>query len=277
MGNTRFVTLAQNAACRATAALTNPKLANGAGGVYAGAPALVEDPSYPMANILGRDRYSVWACPAGADNSGGGGEVWVDLDLGSNRTVLAVGILGFRAVGSFPSSMLPSWRNAGSYSATGYTTDIPAINLGTRNPVSVLPAPRTARYWRFAFPFASFGDGFRVGKFFLATTITDLGFLYSGAEYPRVTPRVLSQSGGQHPNVKVTGDPYDMPTLQFTNVAQSTKDTLSTLASQSQPFVLIDPFDRARECILASDRHVSSHIWAPPDRWSVSLELREMG
>src|SRR5689334_12145156 len=63
-------------------------LKNGTGG----APALDQTSPYTMSKVITPDRYTIWK----TGSPPGGSPINLDLDLGSDKTVTAVGIFGYR-------------------------------------------------------------------------------------------------------------------------------------------------------------------------------------
>lgn len=277
MSNVRFVKATQNAGRKSLAASTYPKLING-NGAYTGNLALVQDAAFPMANVLVPDRVSrLWVCPPGLPNIGGV-DVAIDLDIAASPvSIMAAGVHGFGLLGNgaFPSTCGMEYLPGTTYSASGWV-QLPTFSLGgTRDPWQIFAAPISARFWRFRFYFGS-SSGFTVASFMLARSITDLGFLYSGADETLVRPRAIVEGYGRMPIVKSVGLKSRRFSLEYQNIDPATRNVFDGLLDEANPFAYLSPEDRMFECIPEADEFTRRHAWAPPDRHNFTFAMRSM-
>jgi hypothetical protein len=280
MGNSRFIAPANNRGVRFRGMDAYPKLINGTGG-YAGAPARVELPSHPMDNALNRDRMTPWVTPANPDNSGSSA-VYLDVDLGAARSILGFGLLGYEQANpdaaTFPNIAYCGYLvSTTTYNPALFLYEWPGLQLGAGRNYQHLPAvARSARFWRYWFDAASFGDGFSLGKILLPDSVQDLGFLYSGAGWESVDPEIMTETGGQSPIVTKVGRVYRVGKLTFARVRQSAFDTLYNLWAARRPFVYIDGTGKVFEVVIDGGRLEWEHLFGPPDSFAVTLPLREI-
>ncbi len=279
MSNVRFIRANQNKARKVSPTSTYPKLING-NGAYSGAPALVEDASFPMSNLLDKDRASkVYVSGPNPYNSAGS-DLIIEFDIaGSAQSIVAAGMLGFGLVGGslFPSQLIVEYLPGTTYQTTGWIADIPILSIGGVRDVGSVFTARSARFWRFRFPFASGAqDGFTVAGFFLATTVTDLGFLYSRASERIVTPKTTIEGYGRTPTITRTGIPFRRWTLAYDNIDATTKATFDTLNSEASPFIFLAPDDRVYECVTDGEEFERAHVWSPPDRFQFAFPMRSL-
>lgn len=281
MANCRFIRFGNNAA-RLTGVSTYPRLVNGGG--YTGAPARVEDPNFPMENCftVGR-KGNVWVVPDGSPSNypTDGVSITIELDVGSVKSITAVGLLGFSLLGNgaYPNTVyIDCIPNSPTYNAAGYVVQNGGASIvsGQGDGGAILPAPVFARFWRFRFYYAISGHGFVVAGLILATTITDLGFLYSSADETRVRPRALIESFDQSATLTSIGPEYARWTIQFDNNDAALRTTLDGLYGDREPFIFITPDLEWQECVWATEEFTRSHIWRPPDRYRMTVELRQL-
>jgi hypothetical protein len=273
MGNVRFIL--SNAAGRSATTGTYPRIING-NAAYIGAPALVENGAFTMSNALNSDRHSsIWEHPALASNASG--ETWLELDTGTPKTISFVAILGVESVGAFPSSCIVEALPGSTYLTTGWTS-LTTINMARDNG-AVLSSPFVARYWRFRFPLTgAFTSGFSIARVFLGATssIRDLGFLYTQATETIVKPKTTVEGFGRVPTVTKTGRDFRKWSLQYANNDKTTRDMIAEMTLSESSFVFISPDDQVFECISDGDEHARTHIWAPPDRYAFTAEIRSL-
>ena len=124
---------------------TSATLKNGTGG---GAPAISEDPDWPMSNLLVADRYSYWKINLADENPG----IPVDFDIGFAGSFDAAGFSMMRAHGS--TKALPTLE---VFSDTVYPMTSPVSralfdlpNFPTNNGLQEFSTV-VARYWSFSF------------------------------------------------------------------------------------------------------------------------------
>jgi hypothetical protein len=181
-----------------------------------GAPALVQDAAFPMSNALVPGRNgTVWRCPAGGPSNfpTDGTSVVLELDAGSNIHPAGVGRAGL------PLRGLESQHRAALVQGRPLRCGRDRVDAGGRehHPGTdgpgttpdrgiVIGSPPAARFWRFKFTFAaSSTTGFSISGLFLQTAITDLGFLYSGADETRIIPRTVVEAYNRSPTITRTG------------------------------------------------------------------------
>jgi len=279
MANCRFIRYTANKARHQTPTSAIPKLING-NVAYSGAAGRIEDPNFPMDNVLDVGRKgNVWYVPPGAgSNYPDGTTVALEIDIGSLQSVNAIGVLGFAGAGGFPQNFnIDAIPGSGTYNNAGY------VPQNGSNPVTllrdcgvVLAAPVSARYWRFRFPFSTSSPGYSVSSVVVATTITDLGFLYSEADEQRVRPRSLVEGFDQSPSLTLVGQEYVRWTIQYKNNDAALRTTMDGLYGDSQPFVFITPDNEWQECIWGTEEFSREHIWGIPNRYRMTVELRQL-
>ena len=274
--NVRFLRSAQNYARRTSETVTTPILING-NGAYSGAPAIVQDAQFPMLNALFSGRTGrVW--DTGPTPANFGGDTIFEIDLVSQRAVLAIGVLGIQlhAGGLFPQSVAIEYLTGSTYSTIGWNASIGTVTATSVGNGGRIITPVTARFWRFRFPLSSVGTGFRVAGFVLHTTVTDLGFLYSGADETRVLPRTLVEGYSRQATITHVGPEYRRWALRYDNNDATLRSTFDALYSDTEPFVFITPDDAWNECVWDSEEFMRSHVWSPPDRYRLTAELRSL-
>jgi len=122
---------------------TNATLKNGTGG---GAPAISEDPAWPMSNLLLADRYSYWKINVADENPG----IAVDFDIGFAGSFDSAGYSMMRANGA--TKVLPTLE---VFSDTVYPMTLPVsrafFDPASKNNDMIDFGSVTARYWSFSF------------------------------------------------------------------------------------------------------------------------------
>lgn len=237
MGTSRFITTNF-----ATASTTTLK--NGTGG---GAPALDETSPYTMARALHRDRLSFWQ-----SSSAPASPLYVDLDLGSAKSVSGVGVHGFRAA-------LPAAATTVTvYSATAYGPG-PWTSRGT---FSLTSGPRdigttfgavSARYWRFEIQNTS---QFQIGKFLLGTLI-DLGAAHApGADASPYRFRNEQPMIGGATLIEDLGDLGRSMSIPIPQATESRRTVLEALADSTGTFAYFDPKDTLYEVFVPNSARV---------------------
>jgi hypothetical protein len=217
--------------------IASATLKNGSGG----APALDQTSPYIMANLKTSDRHTLWQ----TGNPPGGSPVAVDFDLGSNKAVTAVGVLGFRGANfaSVTSVAISSAASAAGYPPAGWTLQA-TINVSALAPedqrdFGAVIGSVSHRYWRFEFIHS--GTPWTAGKFWVGNP-TDLGAIHSpGGIYAPFRNRLETPQPGGAIVLNDVGDPGADFTLPWEAIPQSLRDTLLALKYQSGSFLLIDP------------------------------------
>lgn len=281
MGNVRFITSSRNKARKTTSSpAVFPKILNGTAALHA--PALVQDAAFPMINAMLPDRTSqIWSTgPAPPGNNSA--DIVLDIDLGTSPPAIAcAGILGFSYIGAsggFPQTIQVLYQTSTYDGTAGFAGPVPSSTaIALRDEIILFNAPITARYWRFNFPNAGGGTtGFTLASVFLGLSpTTDLGFLYSGATETIITPESIVEGYGATPTITKTGVPYRRFALTYQNIDQATKDTWEGLYAETYPFIYIDPFDNAWECVMDPE-FPRDHIWALPNRYTFVANMRSL-
>lgn len=287
-GTNRFATAANNKVIRPDGSLlTWPVIINGDTINYPGAPARVEDPLFPMDNLLNADRYSPWATPRGATPS----SFALHVDTGTN-TIGMAGLFGMRFFDGalFPNNVIISSRTqaetyvaSGFYSSTFSGADANFSFSGApRDGSFILPSPVIGRYWEFYFPFCA-PEGFSVGNIFLGQLATDLGIMYSFGATPRVTnvsPVIRSRTGGGDLRVVKVGDDRRLVTLPFRSIEDAIMAKIEAVfgfGRSKDPCYWADYADVVKQVVLATDGISKSHVWAAPNQWDCDVELEVLG
>ena len=287
--NVFFLPPQNNVARRHPNQPTRPVLING-NGSYSGAPGIIQDAQFPMVSALYPGRSGlVWASgDSPGSNFPDSTSVVLEIDTVVQVTPSAWGVLGYRCRSVFPSNVQLDYLTGGTYNpTTGWLTASAAITLGTNNGPGNLPdkgvsiIPVTARYWRFKFGFgASSGNGgFSISGLFLQTNVVNLGFLYSGADETRVIPRSVVETYSDQPIITRKGGEYRRWQLRYDNndaALRTTLDDLFSYQGAQEPFIFLTPDGLYFECVWDSDSFTRSHIWAPPDRYRMSANLRSL-
>lgn len=279
LSNVRMIRASGNPARKILATTTFPRLING-NGLYVGAPALVEVAGSPMSNALLVDRFaSLWQHSGSANI---GGDTIFEIDLGSVRSIVAGGILGWTPIGTLAATNFGiEYLPGTTYSTSGWVADIPITGLLgdlTRDRGSVF-APRSARYWRFRF-YSTIGlSGFFLSSFFLANSVADLGFLYARGDETIVTPKVVVEGYGGVPTITRTGgsaSTFRRWALEYQNNSPADRQFFDTLNAETVPFIFLTPEDRVFETVFEGTDFNRANIWNPPDRYSFVVPLRSL-
>jgi hypothetical protein len=267
MANTRFVPSTRNR-------LTLPVaiLKNGAGG-----PALVQDPAYPMSNLMNNDRGSVWSTGITAVNP-----IYVHIDMGSNQVIRIFAILGMQALagGFLPSQVAVGYRT-GTYSSVPGDYTSAGLMFATTADTMLELTPTTMRFIQFTLvmPGTGWGNGFSLGKFLAAAVIDDMGMVYSPGSVHRgiVVPQIRSESQSGAVHITRTGPNYLTFNLEFRKIDNTTVGRLSSIAALGEvPFLYIDQNNAPYECIVADAEWQRVHLWSPPDLWDAALSFRQL-
>jgi hypothetical protein len=283
MANCRFIRYTSNKARRTPTSTTYPRIINGLTGTYSGCAARLEDPAFPMDNVLQAGRKgNVWVVPDGAgSNFPDGTSVVLEIDIGSLQNISAVGALAFNTGGSaFPSNVyidaIPGTTTYNNAAYAAQNASNPITTPGTRDNGALLAAPVSARYWRFRFGFATSGIGFSVASVVLSNLLIDLGFLYSSADEQRVRPRSIVEGFDQSPVLTFVGPEYVRWAMEFNNNDAALRTTLDSLYGDTQPFIFITPDNEWQECVWATEEFSREHIWGMPNRYRMTVELRQL-
>lgn len=285
MPNCRFIRYADNKARRLLPTSTNPKILNGSASVT-GEAVRMEDVGYPMDNVLVAGRKgSVWVVSdVSVGNGPAGTDLVLEVDLGSVQTVIAAGLIGQTLFpgGSPPTqcyldaivSVPNTYNNANYVTQNGFA----AIMAGglIRDGGVILSASAVARFFRFRWPNHTSGKGLSLASVVLATAITDIGFLYSGADEQRVRPRAITEGYDQSPMVSYVGPEYVRWAIQFNNNDAALRTILDNLYGDRDPFIFLTPDNEWQECVWGTEEFSREHIWAPPDRYRFLVELRQL-
>ena len=292
--NVKFLLPQQNRARLHPPNFDTPILINENPGTYTNCPGLAQDSGFPMSNALVPGRNGlVWRCPPLTNNwpggvGGDGTSVLLEIDTGTSISPQAWGVLGYRAGHSLPGSV-QLWYNAQATYNGGTSNWVqvsPSLTLGVDgvgtlvDKGALILTPPTARYWRFKFLSVSGSQqGFSISGLFLQTTITDLGFLYSGADETRIVPRTMVESYGRNPTFTKVGPEYRRWSLRYDNndaALRTTFDSLFSYQASQEPFIFLTPDGLFFECVWDDESFTRSHIWAPPDRYAMTVGLRSL-
>jgi len=266
MATTRLIRAGDNRTTSASAVIMN----GGSG------PPLIQDPAYPMSNLLNNDRNSVWASgPTATD------PIVVHIDMGLSQNVRIFGLLGMRAAtGGFgPVQLTLGFRTA----LQGYASDPASYTIAgsvfvTGPDVFLEITPTGMRYLQFSLASpGSWGNGFSLGKFLAAATVNDLDMIYSpGSARGVVVPQIRreAQSGTIH--VTRTGLNYQTFALSFRSITDATVGILNGIAISEFPFVYLDYNNAIFECLLSRADWQRTHRWSPPNLWDADLEFRQL-
>ena len=209
-------------------------LKNGTGGA---APALDETSPYTMAKVLTTDRYTLWktaAVPAATLN--------LDIDLGANRAVTAIGLLGYRpsVAGIVTSVEVSSAAAAAGYVPAAWTVQatITGIVLDPRDIGAVINSV-SHRYWRFTFNNAGTA-AWTLGRLWLGSS-TDLGAIHTpGGLYAPFRNRLETPLPGGAVVLTDLGDPGADFVHPWAQIESSLRSTLLGLNAKRGSFLLID-------------------------------------
>lgn len=213
---------------------------------YPGAPPRPDSEldDYPMENLLTWDRRAPWKVtkPGSLFST-----AYVDIDLGTSRSLRVFGMLGLLKPASFPFSIALYYRT----SAQGYdpstaggvwsTINNSAIWLYQRDLIVENESATGLRYLRLAFQSANSGDGWTVGKLLAATAFTDLGFLYGpDSELPYVTHvQTVEGCDGGIFRTKM-GEPTRRFVLKFPYLENTSRAAVQSLGNELYPFLFHD-------------------------------------
>ena len=276
-GNTKYTVNAMNFAVNAACVLCNNDP-----DTYPGAPDPItgEDANNPMTNALTWDRRAVCRVPDGQT-----GDVYFDIDLGANRAVKAVGIMGMLKAGTsaFPGVWQAYYIANPTYNPANFVQFI-AVQSWTaqRDLIMELGAQvNSVRYVRFRFFNASLADWFEVGKFFVGS-LTDLGIMYTpGSGIAPLLARSRVETVDGAPWTAELGPTRKLLPLIFNRASTTLKNLLYGISTELKPFLLqIASSGEFVECIPVQDGFSCAHIWGvtgdptgATDRWDVQLEV----
>ncbi len=261
-GPSRFGT--SNYAANRTILAGGSVLQNGSGG---GAPALVQDASYPMSNVMRDDQYVVWntgAAPASP--------VQVDLTLLATTSLTAASVHGLRVPSGSSVTSLKVYKQTGAYTPGGTWTLLGTVNSPGRH-AGVVFASTSVDSLRYEF--ACTGQ-FQTGKFYAGAPWSVGGGTYIGNPGLESTPvrnAVLYDlpSGSVFSfNLGDTGRYID---LSLTELTETDMDTLQALAALTSPFVFVDSRDRFWNVLLA-DKSVPTKQTSVNPLYAVDLALK---
>lgn len=245
-------------------------------------PPREEDPLYPMENAFNGDRFSPWRTSAAPPEP-----TSFDADMGANRTVNALGILGLTpTASSFPTTLFPQYSVNGSpgagvgYPPTSWNPFNPAtisIN-GLRDAVLLPSSPVTARYVRFDF-LNVIGFPFSVGRLFVASTILTMGVAYSpNAEFEPVDFWASVRTTLQNEVRTKVALPAERRFCDFLSVPTATLNVLrnsAALGRRHTSFILLSPFDEVLE-VFGRIKWRHSYGDGSSDLWDVRLEMEQL-
>jgi hypothetical protein len=241
--------MANNTRIGLTNLIATATLKNGTGG---GAPALDQSTGYPTSNLKTSDRYTLWK----TGDPPSGSPVQVDFDLGSNKTVTSVGVLGYRGpFGTAVTSVaIYSAASASGYPPGAWTLQA-TINVNalfdTRDFGAII-ASVSHRYWRFEFTHG--GTAWSIGKLWVGNA-TDLGAIHSpGGLYAPFRNRLETPLPNGAVVLSDLGDPGADWTLPWQTITSSLRTTLLSLQQQTGSFLMIDPDDNFFEVYLVGGR-----------------------
>ena len=270
------------------ASSTLPIIANG-NGSYSGAPAIEEDPQYPMTNLYYPDRYRVWSTRVG-NSPGGNIEVHIDLAGGSSApgaggadvTVSSLGLLGLRphASGAIATVGFGYRTRAQGYSASGYAGFVssPIAANPPRDSIGIDATPVSARYILFSIN-GTDTSGFSLGSFWVGV-LQDVGIFWSadgGATWGEDHNVLLSPTAGGHQTAVNRGDPFARYTLSFFKITNATRAILEThfgAAQRGQPILILDENNVPRQFLVMDGPQFSQ---AFDGLYSATLNLVRLG
>jgi hypothetical protein len=281
MSNVRFILSGSNRGRKIAETSARPILING-NGAYSGAPALVQDSAFPMSNALLPDRVSRIWYTGGPSPANSGQDLIVELDIAASPvSIAAVGFLGLSLTpgGSFPTTCDVEYLPGTVYNpTTGWLVAMSFSGISSgRDHIKTFP-PISAKFWRFKFIIAgsASGLGFSLASFVVATSPTDLGFLYSRASETIVRPTTVVEGYGRTPVVTRTGLPFRRFVLAYDNNDLTTRQIFDNLGNEPGAFIYLAPDDKPYECIIDGEEFTRDHIWAPPDRFAWTFAMRSL-
>lgn len=218
--------------------LETATLQNDSGG---GAPTSDELSPYVVDNVQVADRYTVWR-----SSNAPAATVYADFDLGSNKTVTAAAILGYRSNRAANGLAVSNIEVFSAASASGYLpgawTSQGSVGLGTmvNNPrdAGIDISSVSHRYWRFAF--TTTGYPFSIGRLWLGNP-SDLGAICSpGGTHRPFRNRLETPLPGGAIVVNELGDAGATWQMPWNVISSSTRDTLLSLHDQTTGVLMID-------------------------------------
>lgn len=237
-------------------------LQNGTGG---GAPALVQDASYPMTNAMRDDRYALWntgAAPASPFT--------VDLTMNATAALTAMSVSAIRSVAGAAVSKVEFYTQTGAYTPAGAWTLRGTVNNPGRN-CGVVYAAANADSLRYKF--TTTGQ-FQASRLFAGVPFTVGAGTYvadNGAESsPQRNATLYSLPSGATFEFLLGDNSRDI-TLMFSQLSSADADALEGLAASTRAFTFIDDRDRFWDCILADKQATVTHT--SPTAYSVALHL----
>lgn len=239
-GPTRFLT--SNYAAKRTLLAGGSVLQNGTGG---GAPALVQDASFPMSNVMEDDRQVLWntgAAPASPFN--------LDLTLLASTSLTVMGVCALRAASGAAVSKIECYVQTGAYTPAGTWTLVGTINNPARDSVAIFAAANAVSI---RYRFTTSGQ-FQTGKVFAGDAWSIASSVVSDAGTRRDTPKraVLTYKLPAAQFAFTQGDNWRDMSVTMSQLTAAQKDSLQALADVTRAFVYVDAEDRAHDCLLAS-------------------------
>lgn len=264
MGTTRFGRPSDNRLLS-----PNTIILNGSGG---GAPALIQDPLFPMSNLLNPDRYTPWKTLVGATPP-----LKIDFDLLGSLTCSYISFHGLRQ----NAPLLTGWtieRQTGTYTPGGTWLSVSGSNIQpyTRDQGFAFAAV-ASRLWRLTlttFP----QEGMSFGSIFLGTLSQDLGILYSAMVEDIIHATIPWATASGHANVMEIGDTRSLVQMSFRDITDAIRQKIDNgfgRGSSRDPVVWVDRADIARQVIVR--RLVWTHTWGSPNLWDCQLDLEVLG
>lgn len=243
-------------------------LQNGTGG---GAPALVQDAAFPMANLLADDRQILWSPGAAAFPL----TITVDVTLASAATVSALSLMGLRLATGSAITSIEFFTQAGAYTPGGTWT--------SRGSVA---APYPAHGLGVQFVAVASVASVRA----VLTTVTGLftsGRLFIGDPFSIADSFVADQGGrGDSPSRNVTL--YRLPSgsvfqvsqgsnarkisLTMSNLSASQRSLLHGLTDATRPFLHLDAEGLFWDCLLESPEMPTTQT-APNPLFQVQADM----
>lgn len=227
-------------------------LKNGSGG---GAPALDEVSPWVMTMAQNRDRGMPWQASAA-------GFIDVDFDLGSNKSVGLLAVLGHRSApsGAIGATACDVLTQTGAYTPGGVWTSRGVITLGSGvRDGGYEIAPVTARSVRFSFTAA---QAFTIGRLFAGTVEQDFDCVSSpGYARKPITQRIENRMADGSPFFTIFGEERWEYSLPYEDIDETLFDKVLAVARQSRTFVMLDRDDTAFEAFVpqASFQHALKH------------------